>query len=451
MSLLQEKIRTEQSQKQEIDKKVGGAAVMPTEEEQKTIRQVTAEISEQFRDRLAKEKLTAGLQEEIIETIREKAKQLPVEYEQQVRIEKVVTTTVIGLGPLDRFQSDPEITEIIVQRYDNICVERHGVIEDTDAKFVSEDHLITVINRILQPLGLQINLTVPMVDARLPDGSRVNATIPPATPDGATMTIRKFAKDMMTGADYLSAGALSKPMLYFLLKCVQGKCNIIVSGGTSTGKTTLLNMLSSAIPRQELVVTIEDNCELQIKRKNLRRMETREVNPENSMPLTFRSEMKNALRMRPDRVILGETRDGTIFDVFTAMTTGHEGSMTTIHADSPRVLADARIPMLYAMNTDARFSEEFQRIQVAQAVDLIVQVTRGDTDGKRRITQVTAVTGVEDGKVRLSDIFKYDEKRDRFFATGFYPRKIVEKLERKNVQLDTSIFKKEAVPDGERV
>lgn len=441
MPLLQSKIRSDQSEKQGIERKVDQAVITPTEPEQELIRKITEEISERFRDRIAKERLTAALQEEITAVIREETQKLPVDYEEKIRIEKIVTMTVIGLGPIDGFQNDPEITEIIVQRYDNICVEKDGKISDVQERFMSEEHLVSVINRILQPLGKQINLTLPMVDARLPDGSRVNATIPPATPDGATLTIRKYKKDMMSGRDYIGAGALTKPMLYFLLKCVQGRCNLIVSGGTGTGKTTLLNMLSSAIPASELVVTIEDTFEMQLNRRNIRRFETREINSDNMMELSARAEMKNALRMRPDRIVVGETRDGTILDVFTAMSTGHEGSMTTIHADSPRVLVDTRIPMLYAMDSN-NFSLDFQRIQMAQSIDLIIQLTRGENGGKRRITRVTVVGGVENGKVQLYDIFFYDEKKKEYVSTGYYPRRITDKLEKRGIHLDPEIFKK---------
>ncbi len=281
-----------------------------------------------------------------------------------------------------------------------------------------------------------------MVDARLPNGSRVNATIPPVTPDGATLTIRKFPESIMTGDDYLRFHSLNRPMLDFLAKCVEGRISLIVSGGTSTGKTTLLNMLSLFIPEDELIVTVEDSCELSLSQSNVRRMEARAVNTEGMMPITIQSLVRNALRMRPDRLIIGEIRNGTVVDMMSAMSTGHDGSMSTVHANSPQNLVNARLPILYSMNQAASFSEESQRLQIAEALHLIVHIERLKT-GERKITHITHVCGLEqDGKVRLRDIFLYNHATGQFEPTDYTPNKILKHLSANGVEMDNGIFKK---------
>jgi len=309
-----------------------------------------------------------------------------------------------------------------------------------DAAFLSEAQLRTVIGRIVQPVGRQINLYTPMVDARLPGGSRVNATIPPVTPDGATLTIRKFPETSMTGEDYLRLGSLNQPMLDFLAKCVEGKISLIVSGGTSTGKTTLLNMLSSFIPQDELIITIEDSCELNLSQPNVRRMEARAINIEGMIPVTIQSLVRNALRMRPDRLIVGEIRDGTVVDLMSAMSTGHDGSMSTVHANSPRNLINARLPILYSMHSASSFTEESQRLQIAEALHLIVHIERLRT-GERKITHITHVCGTtKDGKVRLRDIFFYNASTDQFESADYVPDSILRLLAANGIEMDRSIF-----------
>ena len=304
---------------------------------------------------------------------------------------------------------------------------------------MSEEQLLTVINRIVQPVGRQINLYTPMVDARLPDGSRVNATIPPVTPDGATLTIRKFSDKALSGDDYLRLGSLNEPMLQFLSQCVQGRISLMVSGGTDTGKTTLLNMLSAFIPEKELIVTVEDNCELRLQQPNVRRMEARAYNSEGMMPITIQSLVRNALRMRPDRIVVGEIRDGTIVDMMASMSTGHEGSMSTVHANSPYNLIRSRMPILYGMQSNVVFSEEAQATQIAEALYLIVQIEHL-LDGSRRITYITQIDGVENGKVVLHDIFRYNRKENMFYATGFIPERILDAAEKHGVVIDRALF-----------
>jgi Flp pilus assembly CpaF family ATPase len=335
--------------------------------------------------------------------------------------------------------SDPAITDIIVQRYDNICIERNGKIQQTEAEFVSEASLVSAINRIVQAVGRQVNTATPRVDARLGDGSRVNATIPPISPDGATLTIRKFPEKTYTGEDYLEFGSLSEDMLAFIRSSVRGRCNIIVSGGTGSGKTTLLNMASSAIPDDELIVTIEDSCELRLAQKNVRRLESRHGTDE-ARDVTIQELVKNALRMRPDRIIVGEIRDGTVVDMLSAMSTGHDGSMSTVHANSPQNLVDSRLPILYSQYKDGSFTPEGQNMQIAEALNLIIQIERLK-DGNRKITRITHVDGIDEhGKVRLADVFFYDKEKEKFRATGYAPQSIIKRLKDGGVDADMGMF-----------
>lgn len=293
----------------------------------------------------------------------------------------------------------------------------------------------------MQSADRQINQSVPIADAKLADGSRVNATIPPVTPDGATLTIRKFNMNWLKGKDYIKMHALNKEMLYFLERCVKGKQSIFISGGTGSGKTTLLNMLSEFIPNDELIITIEDVCELQLRQKNVRRMEVRVSNNKEMMKIDQQTLVKAALRQRPDRIILGESRDGSIVDLISAMSTGHDGSLSTGHANSPRNLCDVRIPIMYSMNKEADFSERSIAMQIAEAIKIIVQISRMP-DGSRKITYISHVDGVTaDGKVNIKDIFRYDELSGQFIKTKYYPKKIVESIRSKGLDFEEGIFK----------
>lgn len=444
MSLLSDRLKNAETQKQVVHERVAQNMVRPTESEAEIVRRLAKRMASEFRDDLSAHGLTESVKERIRSAIYEAAKLETGDYEQQVRIAQLACNYVVGLGPLEGFMADPEITEIIVQRFDNICVERAGVMYHVNASFSDEQQLQSIINRIVQPVGRQINLSTPIVDARLSDGSRVNATIPPVTPDGATLSIRKFSNHALTGEHYLSLGSLSENMLEFLSAAVRGKVSIIVSGGTSTGKTTLLNMLSSYIPENELIVTIEDSCELQLRQANVRRMETRQSAAEGLMPITTQTLVKNALRMRPDRIIVGEIRDGTVVDMMSAMSTGHEGSMSTVHANNPGNLVNSRLPILYGMNDYVKFSVDTQSMQVAEAIQLIVHISRLQ-DGRRKITHITEVTGLtEKSRVKLTDIFRYDSQTDAFAATGYVPEKIVDRMATYGVHLDSKIFAKEA-------
>ena len=427
MPLLRNKFLSDQIEKEQIDKKLDHTIIKPTPEEEKIIQEIMIAISDRYKSQIAESGITPKLSRDIRDTVHSYCQDKRLEYEMQKRIEWVVVSNITGLGPIQPYMDDDDVTEIVVQRYNNICVERNGLIESVDAEFISESQLRTVINRIVQPIGRQIDLHMPMVDARLSDGSRVNSTIPPVTPDGATLTIRKFSDKALTGEDYLRLGSLNEVMLEFLKECVESKDSIIVSGGTNTGKTTLLNMLSAYIPKRELIITIEDSCELNLHQPNVRRMETRVKQNDNMMPITIQSLVKNSLRMRPDRIIVGEIRDGAIVDMMSAMSTGHEGSLSTVHANSPQNLINSRIPILYGMNSDVTFSEEAQKIQIVEAIQLIVQIEHM-ADGKRRITYITHVSGLKDGKIELKDIFRYDEKKNEYYATGYIPESILERI-----------------------
>lgn len=446
MPLLKEKLLTEQKEHREIDEKLATAHIRPTTEESAIVQKIMREISEKYSHEIARSGMSQQFEQEIRAIAKRMSDKQNLEYETAKRVEILAVLSVMGLGPIQPYMEDDAITEIIVQRYNNICIEKNGVIESVDAAFVSEEQLLTIINRIVQPIGRQINLHTPMVDARLPDGSRVNATIPPVTPDGATLTIRKFSDKALTGDDYLRLGSLDERMLTFLAQCVRGRISLMVSGGTDTGKTTLLNMLSSFIPEKELIVTVEDNCELQLQQSNVRRMEARAYNSEGMMPITIQSLVRNALRMRPDRIIVGEIRDGTIVDMMASMSTGHEGSMSTVHANSPYNLIQSRMPILYGMQSNVVFSEEAQAIQISEALYLVVQIEHL-TDGSRRITHITQIDGVENGKIVLHDIFRYDRKTDAFYATGFVPLRILEAAEKHGVYIDTALFQTTPVPE----
>lgn len=444
MPVLKDRLRGIEAAHYEVEAKVSQEAIRPSESEAEIVSNIAKQISQQFRDELSVQGMDANMRKRIRAAIAEMAQQFSGDYEQQQRIVRIACANVIGLGPIESFIADPEITEIIVQRYDNICVERAGIMHAVDAAFTDEAHLQTVINRIVQPVGRQINLSQPIVDARLPDGSRVNATIPPVSPDGATLSVRKFSDHALTGEDYIRLGSMSQSMLDFISKCVQAKVSIIVSGGTSTGKTTLLNMLSSYIPPNELIITIEDSCELKLHQPNVRRMEARPHAGKDMMIINTQTLVKNSLRMRPDRIIVGEIRDGTIVDMMSAMSTGHEGSMSTVHANNPGNLMNSRIPILYSMNDNVHFSAEAQCMQVVEALQLVVHISRL-RNGQRKITHITHISGLtEKGRVKLNDIFRYDEAADRFVATGYVPEPILAQIAACGIGLDVDIFERGA-------
>ena len=377
MGIIENKLRSKKQEINQIDQKVSSEQITPTQNERRNINELIQRISSQFRKELTDTTVDRKeLDEKIKKCIQSEIEKFPASYEEKRRLEKLAIANIIGLGPIQPLLDNPEITEIVVQRYDNIVVEKNGKIFSTKSVFSDEQALQNVINRILQPVGRAVNLSTPKVDARLEDGSRICATIPPITPKGATLTIRKFNNSMMVDSKYLELGSLSEPMLKFLKKCVQGKTSIFVSGGTGTGKTTFLNMLSAYIPENELLITIEDTLELQLKQKNVRSMETREITSSTMESIDMASLVKSSLRMRPDRIIVGETRDGAVVSLLSAMSTGHEGSMSTGHANSPENLVRVRIPTMMELDKGSSFSEKAKSLMIAEALQLIVQLRR---------------------------------------------------------------------------
>ena len=323
------------------------------------------------------------------------------------RLEEEMTDDVVGYGPVGPFLRDPSITEVMVNGPHLVYVERDGKLIETDAHFEDDDHVSQIIERIIQPLGRRVDRSRPMVDARLPDGSRVNAIISPCSLDGSTITIRKFPSKRLTVEDLIRLGTISEQGAEFLRGCVRARLNIMVSGGTGSGKTTLLNVLSSFIPSDERIVTIEDSAELRLHQRHVVRLETAPAELDGTGQVTIRDLVINALRMRPDRIIVGEVRGGEALDMLQAMNTGHDGSLTTVHANSPRDMISRLETMVLMAGLDLPL--RVVRAQIASAVDLIVQQERM-RDGSRKITRITEVQGMEGEVVVQQDIFIFQAK-----------------------------------------
>jgi len=368
--------------------------------------------------------------------------------EERAKIIKEVLEEALGLGPLEDLLADPSVTEIMVNGYKKIFLEKAGKVQLSPVTFTTNDHLRRIIERIVSPLGRQINESTPYVDARLKDGSRVNAVIEPLAIDGPALTIRKFKKGGISADKYVEYGSITKPMVDFLRICVENGLNIVISGGTGSGKTSLLNMLSTYIPSNERVITVEDAAELQLQQEHVVRLETRPPSMEGTNAVSIRDLIKNALRMRPDRIIVGECRDGAALDMLQAMNTGHDGSMTTTHANSPReCLARLETLCLMAgMDLPIRAIRE----QISGAVNLIVQISRM-SDGSRKVLSITEVSGLQGDVVTLGEIFRfketgYDKNRrilGTFQATGTIPS-FIQKLSDKGVVIPREIFSNES-------
>ncbi|HEY0785147.1 MAG TPA: CpaF family protein [Acidobacteriaceae bacterium] len=352
---------------------------------------------------------------------------------------KEVLDEVFGLGPLEPLLQDPTISDILVNTFSAVYVERRGVIEKTHVVFKDNAHLMHIIDKIVSAVGRRIDESSPMVDARLLDGSRVNIVVPPLAVDGPLLSIRRFGSKPLEAADLLRYQALTPPMLAMLAGAVKARLNIIVSGGTGAGKTTLLNVTSSFISAAERIVTIEDSAELQIKQEHVVRLECRPPNLEGKGAIRQRELVINALRMRPDRIILGEVRGEEALDMLQAMNTGHDGSITTVHANNPRD-AIARIETMAMMGTLA-LSEKAVRAQIASAVDLIIQVSRM-SDGSRRVTHITEITGTAGDLISMQDLYLFEKQglgpngrvKGRFLSTGIVP-KFAERLTAAGVPL----------------
>ncbi|SRR5580765_1223965 len=333
------------------------------------------------------------------------AEQTPLSQADRTRISQEINDEILGHGPLEALLRDAEITEIMVNGPDSIYIEKAGKIHPVDAHFSGESHLRRVIDKIVARVGRRIDESSPLVDARLPDGSRVNAVVAPIALDGSILTIRKFSEDPFTDRDLIAFGTISVPVRDFLEACVRGRRNIVISGGTGSGKTTTLNVISSFIPHDERIVTIEDAAELRLHQDHVLRMEARPANIEGRGEVAIRDLVKNALRMRPDRIVVGEVRDGAALDMLQAMNTGHDGSITTVHANSPRDALSRMETMVLMAGLDLPIRAI--RDQVSSAVNLVIQQSRLK-DGTRRIVQIAEVLGMEGEVVTMQDLFTFD-------------------------------------------
>jgi pilus assembly protein CpaF len=380
----------------------------------------------------------------------------PLTREERREIVRQLTDDILGYGPIEPLLRDDSVTEIMVNAPDKVYVERNGKLERTDVQFVDESHVMRIIDKIVSQVGRRVDEASPMVDARLPDGSRVNAIIPPLALRGPTVTIRKFARDPYTINDLISFGTVTGRSAQFIAACVKGKLNILISGGTGTGKTTTLNAMSAFIPGDERIVTIEDAAELQLQQDHVVTLESRPANIEGSGEIKIRELVRNALRMRPDRIIVGEVRGAETLDMLQAMNTGHEGSLTTIHANSPRD-ALARLETL-VLTAGVELPHRAIREQIASAFDLLIQIERL-VDGSRRVTAISEVLGMEADVVTLQDVFVASPPAEGeayavahrllspLRATGLKPH-FLEKMAANNVVLPPSFF---ATDDSDQV
>jgi pilus assembly protein CpaF len=387
--------------------------------------------------------LNAFVQQELSAIM--EAGRTPLTQQERANLAASVSDDVLGYGPVQQFLADPTVTEVMVNGVDAIYIERDGRIHRTEARFMSDEHLRRVIDRIVSQVGRRIDESSPMVDARLPDGSRVNAIIPPLAVSGAALTIRKFAKVPYSADDLIAFGTLTPEANELLSAAVRGRLNIIVSGGTGTGKTTLLNVLSSHIPVEDRIVTIEDAVELQLLQDHVVQLESRPANIEGKGAVTIRDLVRNALRMRPDRIVVGEVRGGEALDMLQAMNTGHDGSLSTVHANTPRD-ALARLETMVLM-AGIDLPMRAIREQVAAAVNVIVHLSRL-RDGTRRVTQITEIQGMEGDTITMQDVYTFDystgiDDDGRFLGslqpTGIRPT-FAERLAEQGISLDAALF-----------
>jgi pilus assembly protein CpaF len=368
----------------------------------------------------------------------------PLNFSERDTLSAEVLDDVFGLGPLEPLLRDPSVSDVLVNTYRNVFVERGGVLERVVATFQDDKHLMRVIDRIVSAVGRRIDDSSPMVDARLADGSRVNAIIPPLAVDGPLLSIRRFPAERLKAEDLVTLRALTQPMLDFLAHCVRARLNCLISGGTGAGKTTLLNVLSGYISERERIVTIEDAAELQLRQEHVARLETRPPNVEGKGAIQQRQLVINALRMRPDRIVVGEVRGQEALDMLQAMNTGHDGSLTTVHANTPRD-ALSRIETMIAMGA-TNLPERAMRQQIASAIQIVVQQTRL-SDGSRKVTSISEITGMEGDIITMQEIFSFEKvgiAQDgkvlgRFRATGVRP-KCGERLRASGIHLPADMF-----------
>jgi pilus assembly protein CpaF len=416
--------------------------------------QVKADLHRKILDRLDLEKLGKAsgdsARDEVLIVIRSavNGEVVPLSFAERERLSREILDEIFGLGPLEQLLKDPNISDILVNRYDRVYVEKAGKLELTQLAFKDNTHLMQIIERIVSRVGRRVDESSPMVDARLADGSRVNAIIPPLALDGPCLSIRRFGREPVTARQMIENQTLTESMLELMSAMVKGRLNIIVSGGTGAGKTTLLNVLSGYIPNTDRVVTIEDAAELQMKQENIVRLETRPPNIEGKGAVRQRQLVINSLRMRPDRIVVGEVRGEEAFDMLQAMNTGHEGSLTTVHANSPRD-AMARIENMVSM-ANLNIPERAVRQQIASAIHAVIQIARL-SDGTRKVTTISEITGMQDESIFMHDIFTFDRSgidengkvRGAFRATGIRP-KFAERLATSGARLRPALFESKA-------
>jgi pilus assembly protein CpaF len=412
--------------------------------------QVKADLHRKILDRLDLEKLgkTSGdsARDEVLVVIRSavNSEVVPLSFAERERLSREILDEIFGLGPLEPLLKDHTVSDILVNRFDRVYIERAGKLELTGLSFKDNVHLMQIIERIVSRVGRRVDESSPMVDARLADGSRVNAIIPPLAIDGPCLSIRRFGREPVTARQMLENQTLTESMLELLSAMVKGRLNILVSGGTGAGKTTLLNVLSGYIPNSDRIVTIEDAAELQLKQEHVVRLETRPPNIEGKGAVRQRQLVINSLRMRPDRIVVGEVRGEEAFDMLQAMNTGHEGSLTTVHANSPRD-AMARVENMVSM-ANLNIPERAVRHQIASAVHAVVQIARL-SDGTRKVMTVSEITGMDGDLLAMQDIFSFDRTgtdengkvRGTFRATGVRPQ-FAERLATSGTRLRPALF-----------
>ena len=414
------------------------------------LQEIKVRVHRQLLERLNLSNIDALDRGQVVEEIRKVVHDLlareaaPLNLDEREVLVEQILDEIFGLGPIEPLLQDPGISDILVNTAQQVYIERNGRIEKTDVRFKDDRHLMQIIDRIVSAVGRRIDDSSPMVDARLPDGSRVNAIIPPLAIDGPHMSIRKFKRDVLSAPDLLRMETMTPAMLELMQGIVKARLNVLISGGTGAGKTTLLNMLSESIPGSERIVTIEDSAELQLRQPHVVRLETRTANVEGAGAVTQRMLLVNALRMRPDRIIMGEVRGAEAVDMLQAMNTGHDGSLTTLHANTPRD-ALARLETMISM-AGLNLPEKGMRQQIASAINVVVQVGRL-TDGGRKIMSVSEISGMEGDVITMQDIFVYERQGvdaqgrvlGRFRATGIRPR-FTERLKAYGIELPMSLF-----------